>query len=698
MLRHCLLLLFTLQTCLLAGQEENPENCSSLSFQKRMGGDLDDKGMAIRQTAFGEYLLAGFTGDLSSPETQDALLVKLDKHGGPVWGKTYGGSGKDHFSRLIIDRDGNYIALGATHSAHASGAMLAVKTDTTGNILWSREYFFRGPDYQGFIEASALIELPDGRIAFAANTAASNIEEGALFGAVYPVVGILNTNGSVSWVRRLKPHYWLAGGRVTDMIADGNSFILAFSGLFTGLIQLRQSDGSLVGMQKQYTDVQPFHSLAKNGTAILVLSDEQLSVFDKNLDLLRTVVFRGPAQEKILLKGLTEDGLGLFGQSSVVANIQDPFLLRINEQFQPQWRHIFPGDRQTDISGITATGDKALTVIGASSTRTDEYNTTPLSRDIYLLKTDPEGKINDCPMIPAQTQALTDPIPRPFMEMYIRQLSISASEYNLSLNVSNIQLPEEQLCKGECDTANDTETFCHTPNPLNLGGDTTLCEGDTMLLQAPDGYRRYLWNTGDVGSSMRVAKEGSYWVRITDDRCEWSDTLTIARIFKRPSGFLPDTITVCNGYPVKLQSSASFARYRWDDGSAVPYTLAGANGIRILEATDQNGCSGADTTVVIVEDCLNREVLYFPNAFTPGSATNNLFKPAVSVKTDKYQLLVYNRYGQKVFESADPRQGWDGSFKGIPQNTGSFIWYCRYRLNGAGEAEAIQRGTVTLIR
>lgn len=160
MLRHCLLLLFTLQTCLLAGQEENPENCSSLSFQKRMGGDLDDKGMAIRQTAFGEYLLAGFTGDLSSPETQDALLVKLDKHGSPVWGKTYGGSGKDHFSRLIIDRDGNYIALGATHSAHASGAMLAVKTDTTGNILWSREYFFGGRITRALLKHRPLLNFP----------------------------------------------------------------------------------------------------------------------------------------------------------------------------------------------------------------------------------------------------------------------------------------------------------------------------------------------------------------------------------------------------------------------------------------------------------------------------------------------------------------------------------------------------------
>jgi len=59
-------------------------------------------------------------------------------------------------------------------------------------------------------------------------------------------------------------------------------------------------------------------------------------------------------------------------------------------------------------------------------------------------------------------------------------------------------------------------------------------------------------------------------------------------------------------------------------------------------------------------------------------------------------LVIYNRFGEKVFETLDYKQGWNGVYKGILQPTGAFVWYCVYRFEGA--ATKIEKGSLILIR
>jgi gliding motility-associated-like protein len=88
--------------------------------------------------------------------------------------------------------------------------------------------------------------------------------------------------------------------------------------------------------------------------------------------------------------------------------------------------------------------------------------------------------------------------------------------------------------------------------------------------------------------------------------------------------------------------------------------------------------------------------VFIPTAFTPGSAGNNVFRPVIHGVVQQYEFTVFNRYGQAVFRSASPGKGWDGYYKGQPQNHGVFIWTCRYQL--AGQQLAMQKGTVILLR
>jgi gliding motility-associated-like protein len=88
---------------------------------------------------------------------------------------------------------------------------------------------------------------------------------------------------------------------------------------------------------------------------------------------------------------------------------------------------------------------------------------------------------------------------------------------------------------------------------------------------------------------------------------------------------------------------------------------------------------------------------FIPNGFTPNhDGLNDIFKPIITGNIISYHFSVFNRWGQKVFESFEPGKGWDGTLKNIPLKTDVFIWICEYQL--AGKPVVLKRGTVTLIR
>jgi gliding motility-associated-like protein len=86
-----------------------------------------------------------------------------------------------------------------------------------------------------------------------------------------------------------------------------------------------------------------------------------------------------------------------------------------------------------------------------------------------------------------------------------------------------------------------------------------------------------------------------------------------------------------------------------------------------------------------------------PTAFTPNrDGKNDSFRAMVFGNTKRFELAVYNRWGQVVFFTTDPSRGWDGKVAGINQETGFFVWTCRYQLEGG--KESFEKGTVSLIR
>jgi len=85
----------------------------------------------------------------------------------------------------------------------------------------------------------------------------------------------------------------------------------------------------------------------------------------------------------------------------------------------------------------------------------------------------------------------------------------------------------------------------------------------------------------------------------------------------------------------------------------------------------------------------NVETLVFiPNAFTPnGDEFNQEFRPTFGsdFDTENYHLMVFNRWGETVFESYDVSTGWDGTYAGVAALEGQYVWTIRYKhLNNDG--------------
>ena len=167
------------------------------------------------------------------------------------------------------------------------------------------------------------------------------------------------------------------------------------------------------------------------------------------------------------------------------------------------------------------------------------------------------------------------------------------------------------------------------------------------------------------------------------------------QIISKPTGFLmPDTL-ICDGYPSKIQSEGQFNAYSWSTGEKENFIMVRKAGNYSLTVTDQYGCSATSTIGVNTKECLFG--IFFPNAFSPNQdGINDNFRPTVFGTLTRYQLQIFNRWGQKVFESEDYTKSWDGSLGNMSQVSGAYVWICHYQFTS--EPEKTESGTLVLLR
>jgi len=87
---------------------------------------------------------------------------------------------------------------------------------------------------------------------------------------------------------------------------------------------------------------------------------------------------------------------------------------------------------------------------------------------------------------------------------------------------------------------------------------------------------------------------------------------------------------------------------------------------------------------------------FVPNTFSPNGDGINDVLYVRGIKMESIYFAVYNRWGEKVFETNDKNKGWDGNYKGRPADNGVFGWYLKVKCYDG--QEHFKKGNVTLIR
>jgi len=227
---------------------------------------------------------------------------------------------------------------------------------------------------------------------------------------------------------------------------------------------------------------------------------------------------------------------------------------------------------------------------------------------------------------------------------------------------------------------------------IDLGNDTSICEGEFLSLNAGNAAGNFLWNTAETTQTIQIQNPGTYWVKVNIGNCSGSDSILIYTL-PRPVFSLGNDTIICPGDLITLSPGSGFVQYHWSDGSGLNFLNVNNPGIYTVIVS--NGlCSASDTLIII--EC-NSEI-WIPNVFTPnGDACNETFSPVYS-NIDKITLYIYNRWGNQLYEGSGSSAVWDGKYHGQFCSEGVYYYLLEYELKGEFRGKRQLHGSVTLLK
>jgi len=258
-----------------------------------------------------------------------------------------------------------------------------------------------------------------------------------------------------------------------------------------------------------------------------------------------------------------------------------------------------------------------------------------------------------------------------------------------------------------CDSVVITNLIVTSDPNAAISGDNSFCVGESTQIFAMGGSG-FSWSPSAGLSDASIADPiasplivTNYVVTVTDN----NGCFDVASIIVYPLPFgvqIPDTFE-CILQSIQLQAPAvPGATYSWlpTEGlssSTIPDPIASPteNTVYTVTVIDSNGCEGIASTLVIV--CpIEVKPIYIPNAFSPnGNGENDIFY-VYGTTIKSLRMQIFNRWGEKVFESTDQRIGWDGIYHGKPLNPSVFIYKIDIILDD--ETKMLRTGSVTLFK
>jgi len=200
----------------------------------------------------------------------------------------------------------------------------------------------------------------------------------------------------------------------------------------------------------------------------------------------------------------------------------------------------------------------------------------------------------------------------------------------------------------------------------------------------------YVWDFGNgQTSTLRnppaqvypVAGDYVMSLSVSTDQCPFPLSIQkrFVRVDKPAAGINNPVAYAVANLPLTLQARPIGDQVLWtpassldDPASYTPVFKGNVEQAYTIELKTNSGCITVDTQVVKINKQI---VIYVPNAFTPDKdGLNDVLKPfMIGIKELKY-FKIFNRWGQLVYFTQDPKNGWDGRFNGNPVLTQTLVW------------------------
>ena len=246
---------------------------------------------------------------------------------------------------------------------------------------------------------------------------------------------------------------------------------------------------------------------------------------------------------------------------------------------------------------------------------------------------------------------------------------------------------------------------------VDLGPD--VCVNAPITLDAMNPGFNYAWSTGETSQTIQVAQAGTYTVSVFEEagyNCE-SISDIIVNYFPIPDISIGPDSTVCRHHTINIDVTDANGylndnnySYFWsaDPSIPLPFPTDPLISLSYLQPTtyaimvEVTGCPGEtvrDTMMLTVEPC----DLTVPNVFTPNAdGRNDVFNIDNVLSYPNSSMVIYNRWGRKVYESSNYQGDWDG--EKCPAGVYYFVFTVNYGDHGNGEETQQQHGTVTILR
>lgn len=236
--------------------------------------------------------------------------------------------------------------------------------------------------------------------------------------------------------------------------------------------------------------------------------------------------------------------------------------------------------------------------------------------------------------------------------------------------------------------------------------DTTICIGEYAVLSAEGGVS-YEWSPQEsiISPNSQATRvfpevETKYTVLVTDQHGCQDKASVFVDFYPEPFvltspdhyGFLGDVVQLT------ASGNSTKGTYEWSPDQHLscadcsnPIASPPGTTTYTVDYTDPNGCK-ASSQVRLVFDA----ILYVPNTFTPNGDGDNDFFYAKGGNIKAFNMIIFNRWGEVVFETNDFEDRWDGTYNGKPLPDGTYVWKIRY--SDDREINFEKKGHVNLLR